>query len=246
MDSEKTKPVDIDRRVSEAFEDLINWAKSSRLIGKIAMQPRGQHERTIADEYCRLLQTQVWGEAVLHREYSQGTRRYDIVAAGTSGIDMVIEVKTPFTNHDGIRNKTRKSEHLPKDMDSLRAALDTGASGAYALITPIGCYPVDANEEMIVRDYSSIRGNEKTIKREFGLQWPTRRDYENSSAHGRPEVERAMLELARECNLEARQIKEWIKVVLPSPRSGILAFMDCTLYKVHNKQINMTKSCNAK
>ena len=235
MDSKEAKFTDIDRQVSEAFEDLISWAKSSSLMGKIAMQPRGRHERTIADEFCRLLQRQEWGEATFSREHGDGTRRYDIVAIGKSGIEIVIEVKTPFTNHDGIRNKTRKCEHLPKDMESLKAALDGGASIAYSLITPVGCYPVDDRGRMVIRDTSSIRKNEDAIKSEFRIQWPTRRDYDTSSKHGRQEVERAMLELARDRDLKARPIKDWVKVELPSPHPSIRAFIDCTLYKVQNE-----------
>lgn len=228
----KVRSADIDGRVSEAFEDLVNWAKASSLLGEIAMRPNGRHEYTIANEFCGLLRKRKWNDAILRREYSQGNRRHDIVAKRNSRMDMVIEVKTPFTNHDGIRSKTRKNEHLPKDMDSLKTALDSGAANAYALITPIGCYPVDAREGMIVRDFGSLTKNEEAIKREFGIQWPTRRDYETT---GKEEVENAMTVLAAERSLKVKRIKGWTKVKLPSPRPGICAFIDCALYKVRKK-----------
>ncbi len=226
---------EIDRQVGEAFDGLVTWIGTSHPLGKIAEQPNGQHERTVEDEFCRLLGEQRWNGAdlQLRRQHRQGSFRRDIVALRDTEIVFAVEVKTPFTNQDGINNKTRKKEHLPKDMDSLKAVLDAGAVIAYCLITPIGCYPVDRSGDMIVREPNSVNENEKAIKREFKVQWPTRKDYE---ATGTREVERAMKALADERNLEAIRTKGWTKVELPSPRSGIYAFMDCALYRVHKRR----------
>ena len=224
--------MDLDKRVSEAFNNLVKWAEASSSLGKIAMQPNGQHERTISSEFCRLLGNQEWNGTVIHQEHSQGGFRRDIVALQNTALVFAIEVKTPFTNHDGINNKTRKMEYLPKDLDSLASALDAGAQRAYCLITPIGCYPANEKGEMIVLDSDNVRRNEDTIKKRFRIQWPTRRDYE---ASGKSEVERAMISLADERNLEANQIMGWTKVKLPSPQSGIHVFLDCALYQVRKK-----------
>ena len=223
------KPSDIDRRVSEAFDGLVACARESHILGEIAMQPRGRHERTIEGEFLRLLSEREWPGAALQSQHQEGGYKRDIVAHQDSKMALAVEIKTPFTNHDGINNKTRKKEHLPKDMDSLKAALDAGAVRAYYLVTPIGCYPVDRQGEMIVLDSGNVRKNEEAVNREFQIQWPTRQDYEST---GKPEVERAMQAVAGTRLIEARKVKDWVKVELPNPQTGINAFLDCALYRI--------------
>ena len=154
MDIELT---DLDQQVKMSFDNFVNEALRSVSLGKIARQPMGACEATMSDQFRDTLDDQFGdGARVLREEnryYPNGNRyRHDIVVEFNSGKDGVMEVKTPFTNHDGITNKTRKQEHLPKDVDALKAALDAGASAAYALIVPIGCYPVDVSGNMIVMD----------------------------------------------------------------------------------------------
>ena len=223
------KPSDIDRRVSEAFDRLVVWARESQTLGKIAMQPERHHERAISDAFCRLLGEERWEGATIHPEHSQGSYRRDILVYQGSRAVLAVEVKTPFTNHDGIINKTRNKEHLAKDMDSLKAALDGRAVRAYYLITPIGCYPMDESGDMILLHPNSVTKNERAVKQRFNIRWPTRADYEST---GKPEVERAMKVEADARGLEARKVKGWIKVELPSPQLGIYTFLDCALYKI--------------
>ena len=142
----------IDNHVVSAFDELVRKAASSHLLGEIAMQPNGRHERTIADQFCNALNVQPIEGAMAFREESLSGNpfKYDILMRGASGPVAAVEVKTPFTNHDGIRHKTRRPQGLPKDMDSLMAAVVDGASAAYALITPIGCYPIDSGGTMVI------------------------------------------------------------------------------------------------
>ncbi len=228
------EPTDVDRQVCVAFDNLVQWAGNSVLLGEIAAQPNGRHERTVSDRFRNCLDGQGLGDMLPEetRNYTGQTYRHDIVAMQGSEVVAVVEVKTPFTNHDGIRNKTGKPEHLPKDMDALKAALCGGATTAYALVTPIGCYPVDSNGGMIVLNPNSIRNNEKEVKTKYMIQWPTRPDYENSTKHGKCEVDRAIADLATERNLSVRRIKGWNHVELPNPHDGVNVFIDCALYKV--------------
>ena len=32
--------------------------------------------------------------------------------------------------------------------------------------------------------------------------------------------------------IEARKVKDWVKVELPNPQTGINAFLDCALYRI--------------
>lgn len=229
----KIKQTDIDGQISEAFDGLTEWAKDSRCLGRIAKTPGGQHERSVTNAfYCQLLKNE-WVDVDLQVEHSQGSFRRDIVGLSSSKMVFAVEVKTPFTNSDGIRNKTSKKEHLPKDLKSLKAALDAGAVRAYYLWTPIGCYPVDSRGQMIVLAPNSIIENEKAVKQRFKIQWPTRPEYEST---GKPEVERAMKAGADEHGLRATKIKGWTRVNLPSPQPGLYAFLDCTLFRLSKKR----------
>ncbi len=227
---------DIDDQVVNAFDELVRKAASSHLLGEIAMQPNGRHERTIADHFCSALNLHPLEGTMAFREESLGGNRfkYDILVRGATGPLIAVEVKTPFTNHDGIRHKTRRPQGLPKDMDSLMAAMVEGAAAGYTLITPIGCYPINSSGNVVIL-HRAIGRNEKAIKEEYGIQWPTRHDYETSDTNGRQEVDRAMKELARERRLDVTQIKGWTNVELPSPKPDIRAFLDCALYKVQLK-----------
>ena len=144
-----TKSSNVDKQFSAAFDRLIHWAKTSSLLGEIATQPNGRHERSVSDCFRDCLNEQDFDNVSVLREetrhYSgQKNYKHDILVIQDSETVAVVEVKTPFTNNDGIRNKTRKAEHLPKDVDALKAALEGGVAAAYSLVTPIGCYPVDS------------------------------------------------------------------------------------------------------
>ena len=230
---------DLDKTVVVAFGELVSKASRSKLLGKIAFQPDGRHEKTISDWFASFLSKQISDDARVLREeserYAEGNAyRHDIVVKLDSRVVAVVEIKTPFTDPPGIRGKTRKPEHLPKDMRALKAALNGGAYATYELITPIGCYPVDSDGNMVVL-HNAISKNAEALKKHYGIQWPTRRDYETNPEHGKPEVDRAMKELAGELSLVARRIKGWQKIVLPQPKPNIRAFIDCALYKVQLK-----------
>ena len=227
---------DIDNRVIGAFDELVSEASDSRLLGEIAMQPRRRHEKTIEDLFRSALRSLFDNLLTIPSNQTKESYGYkhDIVASQGAETIVVVEIKAPFTDPPGIRGKTRKPEHLPKDMDALRAALEFGALTAYALITPIGCYPVDSNGAMIIL-HNAIGKNAKAIKAQYGIQWPTRHDYGTNAANGKPEVDRAIKELTYEQGLRVKRIKGWQKVVLPNPKPNIRAFLDCALYKVELK-----------
>ena len=221
----KIKPTEIDGRVGEAFDGLIQWANDSCCLGRIAQKPGGQHERNVTDAfYCQLLEHE-WADVDLPVEHSQGSFRRDIVGLSNSVMIFAFEIKTPFTNPGGISDKTNKEDHLPKDLDSLKTALDAGAVRAYYLWTPIGCYPVDEYGRM-------IEGSNEYFKNQYGIKWPTSRNYE---ATGKKQVDDAMKAGAEKRSLKATKIKGWKKVDLPRPRSGIYAFLDCALFRISKK-----------
>ena len=218
------KLTELDGRVGEAFEGLAEWAEGSRQLGRIARKPYQQHERTIACEFYHLLLKQEWGDVDILSEHRCGVYRRDITALSNSKMVFAVEIKTPFANPGGIGNKTKG--HLPKDMDSLEAALDGGAARAYYLWTPIGCHPVDGRGNM-------LGGSNKDWQEQFGIRWPTSPNYEVT---GKQQIDTRIAEEADRRNLAAKRIKGWIKVELPRPRSGLYAFLDCALYMVRKKK----------
>ena len=218
----KMKLADIDRLVCKAFEELVRWAEGSRTLGKIARQPNGQHEETISKEFRRLLAGQEWGDIVIQGEERHGSFIRDIVGKQNTNTLFAVEVKTPFTNPGGIGDKTNKPQHLPKDMDSLGTALDSGAVRAYYLWTPIGCYPVDSYGNM-------IEGSNEEFRKRFGIRWPTSPNY---GSRDKQRMEKAITENAFKGNLEAKMIMGWTRVVLPKPRSDLYAFLDCALFSI--------------
>ena len=123
---------------------------------------------------------------------------------------------------------------MHKDLHSLRTALENGALVTYSLVTPLGCFPVNSDEEMVVLSprWNTREGNEKAVNERYRIQWPTRPDYDYSVKDGKPEVDRAMKEYAREHGLNVQCIKGWERVELPRPRSDIYTFLDCALYRV--------------
>ena len=226
---------DIDDQVMSAFDELVRKASSSHLLGEIAMQPNGRHETTVSSMFRDALDTKLSGEMNVLSEKPILGYRPDITVKINTEIVSVIEIKTPFTNHDGIKNKTRRnSDYLPKDMNVLKVALVNGVAAVYELVTPIGCYPVDVNGNMIVH-HNAIKKNEDSIKVEYDIHWPTRPDYESNPKHGKPEVDLAMRELADDRGLKMKRIKGWRRIELPNPKPNFRAFLDCALYKVQLK-----------
>ena len=228
---------DLDNRVISAFDELVNKASRSSLLGEIAMQPNKRHESVVEDLFRGALQSNFSKHITIPPDQKRERygKQHDIIMMNGSEAIAKIEIKVPFTNKDGIRHKTRrKSIYLPKDMDSLKAALEDGVIAAYELVTPIGCFPVDSDGEMIVLE-KSIGKNENTVKAQYGIKWPTRHDYETNVGNGKQEVDIAMEELAIERGLEVTRLKDWQKVLLPSPQPNIHTFLDCALYKVKLK-----------
>ena len=225
----------VDYLVIGAFDELVSKASKSRVLGEIARQPRRQHEKTVSSMFRSVLDTQLSGEMNVLSEEPMLGYQPDIMVKLNTEIVMVVEIKTPFTNYDGIRNKTRRnSDYLPKDVDVLKVALVNGVAAVYELVTPIGCYPVDVNGNMVVH-HNAIKKNEDSIKAEYDIQWPTRPDYETNPKVGKQEVDLAMHELADERGLKVKRIKGWQRVELPRPKPNIHSFLDCALYKVRLK-----------
>ena len=228
----------IEGRVTAAYSDLISWAKGSKGMGRIAMQPNKGQEEFIRRQLLRFLRKRRWKGGTVLDEEGQNPR-YDIVMKHQSTTVAAIEVKTPFTNHDGITHKTReyssRSELRPgdlhKDLHSLRTALQDGTSVSYSLVIPIGSYPVDVEGGMVVF-YRGAKRNEEAVKAKYPILWPTRQDYETNPKHGTLEVDRAMNDLGSDHGLEINRIKGWDKVEVPSPRLDVFTFIDCALFRV--------------
>ena len=123
-------------------------------------------------------------------------------------------------------------QRMHKDLHSLRTALESGPSSVFWLVTPIGCYPVDPDGDIVVFNHRNVRENEKEVKANYPIQWPTRSDYRTNAMHGTAEVDRAMCDFVSDHGLKASRIKGWTKVEVPSPRQDVYAFLDCALYKV--------------
>lgn len=62
---------DLDKIVVVAFDELVSKASSSKLLGKIAFQPYGRHEKTISDWFASYLGKQMSGNSRVFREESQ-------------------------------------------------------------------------------------------------------------------------------------------------------------------------------
>ena len=136
--------------LADSFDEF-NEATNDEPLGsdlfRIAVNAK-QHEDTIRDKFAAILKGNAEPGFHVSTERSVVSGRtfiHDIVVTTKSDLIAVVEVKSPMTNHDGVRNKTRKPEHLPKDSNALRTALRHGAAGAYEFVTLIECYGLGAD-----------------------------------------------------------------------------------------------------
>ena len=227
---------EIDMWVVQAFDDFIDHAQSrkmSALLHEIAIEPDEEQEGTIERMFSDSFDQQVPQDVVVKQQHAQayhGRRRvHDIVGEYMSETTIVVEVKSPFTNHDGIKVHTGNNGGLTKDANSLWSALQVGVIGAYELITLYECYPVDASGNTVILK-SGIRSNETAVRETYGIHWPTRKDYDYRE--GEVEVDCAMGRIADEVGLQAERIKGWERIELTGARSDVRAYLDCSLFKI--------------
>ena len=148
----------IDKQVKGAFDELVNIATASHLLGEIAKNPKGSREEPIEGFFRTILRARLKGEAKIL--LSQRTESYgpehDIVGLHqelNSRTAIVIEIKTPSTESCGIHSKIKRPNCLPKDIESLRKALDNRVRTAYELVVLFECYAVSKKGELIRTSY---------------------------------------------------------------------------------------------
>ena len=229
---------EIDMWVCQSFDELIDRCSDSKmneLLNDIAIKPNGRQEKTVENIFFDSLKCQApQGVTVAQqstRAYSDGFRHHDILGEYMSEAIIVVEVKTPFTNHDGIRFHTGNDHTLTKDAHALLIALRDGVISAYELITLFECYPVDASGNVVILQ-NAIRSNEKAVKETYDIHWPTRKDYDYQK--GETEVDSAMGRIADEVGLRAECIKGWERIELTGARRDVRAYLDCALFKVES------------
>ena len=110
---------EIDRWVAQSFEDFVEGAQSSgnrTRLHRIAIKPEGGQESTIESMFIDSLKRQKPQNVTISRQAAMGSADgsyiYDIVAHLESRVVMAVEIKSPFTNHDGIRFHTGKNRSL--------------------------------------------------------------------------------------------------------------------------------------
>ena len=218
----------IENQVKEAFDELVSIAKCSRLLGEIAKHPKSRHEETVEGFFRTILRAKLKGKVKIL--LSQRTESYgpmhDIV-----GLDqkhnlrnvVVVEIKTPFTNRNGIPHKTEEAHGLPKDLEALATARNNGVRLTYELVVMFECYAVNKKGKY-------IRTSKRDLWEKYGIKYPTELGYVH--CEGEEKVHDAMKRLSKDNGLKGKRIKGWKRVQLPSPHSNIHAFLDCALYKV--------------
>ena len=188
----------IDKWVRSAFEDFVenslnchNWTWFYRF----AVNGGGQEIIASGAFYDSLDRHSDSDTSVLmeyRQDYGEGkARQHDIVARRDSETVVVVEVKAPFTNHDGIRFHTGKTGTFKKDCGVLEVALNGGVIAAYELVVLYECYPLDDNGGVIILDRYGIKRNEECIRGQYGIKWATRPDYDPVA--GEQEVTQALI-----------------------------------------------------
>ena len=165
----------IDKQVKGAFDELVSIAKCSRLLGEIAKHPNRRHEETIEGFLRTILRAKLKDKIKIllsQRPESYGYE-HDIVGLDrehNSRKALVIEIKAPFTNRNGIPHKTEGEHGLPKDMEALAAARDNGVPQTYELVAMFGCYAVNKKGKR-------IRASNVELREKYGIKYPTERGY---------------------------------------------------------------------
>ena len=226
----KKIPKYIDKKVKEAFDELVNIAKCSHLLGEIAKHPKGRQEETIEGFFRTILRAKLKDKVkILLSQRKESYGNPDIVGLDRecdSRTAIVIEIKAPFTNRNGIPHKTEGEHGLPKDMKTLAEAKADGVPRTYELVALFGCYAVNKKGKR-------IQASNTELREKYGIEYPTERDYFHREGEGK--VHDAIKRLSKDNGLEAKRIKGWKRVKLPSSHSNIYTFIDCALYKVQPK-----------
>jgi hypothetical protein len=209
-----------------AFREFVASSQIDQggILFQVAMNGK-KHEERITDRYEQALMKNLDGGLRVYREYRRSIYKHDLVVTDSSGnLRVVLEAKCPMTNHDGVRNKTRKPEHLPKDASAVRSAMGDGAVLGYELVVLIECYGLGTDGQPEPANGRSIMQYEKDARKKFGIQWQTRYDY--SYVKGREEVSNVMKDLG------LAHIKAWKRFRLPQPsgKRDVEAFLDCALF----------------
>lgn len=206
------------------FTEVATESDSGSELFKVAFHG-GTHEATITNIFTDLLRTEIPPDIDIFRNKGLGySYVHDIVLKIGQETLAVVEAKAPFTNHDGVRNKSKKDEHLPKDHAALRIALEHGASAVFEFVVLIECYAIDSHGNAVVLDGRSLKGNEQKLKSKFKMQWPTRFDYSASS--GEQQVDSTLR------GFGMVKAMGWDRIQLPSTRKHISAYLDCALYSL--------------
>ena len=227
---------EIDMWVGQSFDGFIDRAQSSKmntLLHEIAIEPAKGQEGTIENMFLDSLKYQALQDVVVgtqrNETYNDRRKVHDIVGEYMSEVVMVVEVKSPFTDQNGIKHHIRKGRTLTIDANALLAALRDGVICTYELITLYECYPVDTRGNIVILK-DGIRSNQKAVKETYGIHWPSRKDYDYRK--GEADVDCAMGRIADELGLRAERVKGWKRVELTGARSDVRAYLDCALFKM--------------
>lgn len=227
---------EVDKWVTQAFDSFINDVHETgnkTHLHKVAIEPNGQQEIIIEEMFLGAIKSQVPYHIAVSsqtvKNYGDERYKHDIVACDEQDAVFVVEIKSPFTNHDGIRFHTGKNRSLTKDSNALSAALHNGAVGAYELITLYECYAVNSRGEVIVLE-SAMKRNEDAIKAKYNIHWPTRKDYK--FRQGEEDIDSAMERIADELEMRSERITGWTRIEISSTNSKTRTFLDCALFRV--------------
>ena len=217
----------VDKWVRNAFDDFVDRSlkyHNRTWFYRFAVNGAGQ-EIIASGAFYDSLDRHSDSDTIVSMEYRPDyegkIRQHDIVARRDGKTILVVEAKAPFTNHDGIRFHTGKTGTFKKDRLALEAALNGGVIAAYELVVLYECYLVD--DDGYVKG-SSMTRNEKRIREQYGIKWPTRPDYSHTA--GEREVTQALEALGM------KQMKGWDRKKLPGPRSDVSVYIDCALFKM--------------
>jgi hypothetical protein len=212
----------------KAFDELTSFASdpdTGKELSRVALTG-GTHEKVLQDTFVALLSGRATGSESVQREVSGvGTSgRVDIAIMDRGKVLGVVEVKAPMTNHDGVRNKTRKPEHLPKDCERLHEARRSGVPLTYELVGLIEAYGLNSKGQPEPPGVRAIRAYEADISKKYRIKWPTRHDYR--PAHGRQEVDDALLSRG------LKTVRGWSRCQLPSMRKNSATYLDLALFQL--------------
>ena len=217
------------KTIETAFEELAALAISpdaGTQLSRVSLSA-GKHEKVLHHTFAHLLSNKLKGTETLDCETAvpgMGAKAVDITIADDKGVQVAIEVKAPMTNHDGVRSKTRKPEHLLNDCSKLRQMQQDGGSEGFELVGLIETYGLTSSGQVEPAAGRSIRTYETEVSKRYRIKWPTRYDYK--PVHGRAEVERVLMSEGM------RQVGGWKRCPLPSLRKNASSYLDLALFRL--------------